>query len=441
MQSLWKNIFFRRFLVICFSAISVLGTAFSCSLPTGFGIGQTQATTLGLLKRDSEIREEGFVRANSVVNVDGQNDSQGLSKISISKIYRFDKENLFILTKEKGIFKTEDSAFNWKRIYIVPVDSKNSDNNAKTKENASKIAQNDKLIINDFAVDPADKQNIFLALSENNVGKIYQSKDGGSSFKEIYKEVSQNIGVSLIAIDPVDTQKVYAVLEKGALIKSLDGGQTWQKIRSFKDTPIQIGFVPEFGQAFFLLFATDGLAFSNNSGETWELQKLSKDKSEIGENQPKDNFDISFTQASIFGKYEKIIPVTTGFSFDYDSKRVTKSQNSKSWILIADRQIWVSGNNGQNFKKLVLPAQREQLNIYDVNYNPQVGLSELYVSINNKLFTTQNQGSSWNTQDQINLSGELGNISQILVDSDNPSIVYLALADKKYSRQNGFLSF
>lgn len=434
-----KNIF-NKSLVVLFSVVVILSTAFSCSLPTNFFGSQTQ-TTLGILKQDPDVRSDGFVRANSVTGVDGKVETQGLSKVSVVKFVRHSKDELFIITKEKGMFKSTDAAVNWSRMYIIPVDSTNGDNNTRSKENSSKISQNDALIINDIAVDPLDSKNIYVALSDNKVGKIYKSSDGGDTWREIFKEVSNNVAVNLITINPLNNKQVYAVLAEGAVIKSLDAGDTWQKIRNFRDVPIQMGFVPEFNNLFFLLFNRNGLAFSTDGGDVWELQNLTKTPSEIGENQPRDTLDFGFVQNSSFGRYEKIVPVTTGITLDQATKKPIPTNANRPWILIADRQIWVSQNGGVNFTKLILPAQDEQLSLYDIAYNPQVGLNNLYVSINNKLFITNNRGQSWNTQDQINLSPEIGNISQIIIEPENPNIVYLSLIDKKFSRQNGFFGF
>jgi hypothetical protein len=420
-----KTVFLRTGVVI-FTSICILGTAFSCSLP-GNLLGSKPQITLGILKKDPNVKNDGFVRANSLTSFDNQVDNQGLSGVSVNKLVRYDKDTLFAVTTGKGIIKTTDAGVNWKRMFFFPINSTNSDEKAKTKENTAKIAANDALIVNDLAVDPRNSKKIFAALTEGGVGKIYESIDSGDTFKEIYKEVSDKITVNLVAVDPVETEKIYAVLSGGALIKSTDGGQTWQKIRSFGEVPIQLGFVPEFGKIIYLLFATGGLAFSKDNGETWESQQLSKLASNIGETQNKDKFDIPFVENSVFGKYEKVVPVTTGFSFDYDRKIVAQGRTDKPWILVADRQIWVADDISKSFSKLILPAQQEQLGIYDVTYNAKVGLNNLAVSIGNKLFISSNRGNSWDTRDNINLSGTLGNIRQILVDPENPDLVYLAL--------------
>jgi photosystem II stability/assembly factor-like uncharacterized protein len=359
----------------------------------------------------------------------------------VLKIERISKDLLFSLTKQKGLFKSSNGGQIWQRIYLIPVGSTNSDARAKTQEINNQIAANDKIQITDFAIDPNNEKVIYLSVTENRLGKIYQSLDQGITFKEVYSEVQNDIEVLFLTVDPLNSNNIFAILEKGALLRSLDSGLTWEKVRSFKDTPVQIGFVPEFDKLFFVLFQDDGLAYSNDLGDTWVTQKLTKSGSSIGESQPKDSLDLGFGGKATFGKYEKLIPVTAGILVDKATSKITNPTAKKPWILLADKQIWYSQNSGEDFTKLALPLQSEQANIYDVAADPNSGLSRIIASIDSRLFITTNQGQSWNTQDNVNLSSPTGNISQIIVEKENNQIIYLGLIDPKAKRQKGLFVF
>jgi len=434
-----KSIIKTRIAIILLTIVAVLGTASSCSIP-GLINNNSNPITYGLIKKDPAVRADGLVRANAVVGLDGNTDNQGLSGLSTLKIVRVDKSKLFILTKEKGLFKSENGGQTWSRIYLIPVGSSNSDNNARQREITAQIASNDALEINDFAIDSLNPQVIYISVLEKNIGKIYQSFDEGRTFKEIYSEVEQNIRVLFITVDPLDSSNIFAILEEGALLRSLDSGLSWQKVRSFRDTPVQIGFVPEFNNLFFVLFEDDGLAFSKNTGNSWDLLALTKANSEIGENQPKDGLDITFSQNKKFGRYEKIIPVTAGITYKSNGN-VNNPSGKQPWLLVADKQMWYSADAGNDFRKLVLPLQSEQANIYDVTPDPNSGLNRILASVDNRLFITTNQGKSWNTQDNINLSNPIGNISQILIEPENTEVFYLTLINPRASRNNGLFNF
>jgi photosystem II stability/assembly factor-like uncharacterized protein len=429
-----KPIFYRPFMFI-FSSITILGVAGSCSLPGVFNGNRTSSIVYGVLKKDPAVKSDGFVRANAVEQLDGSVDGQGLSSLSTIKLQRIDQNRLYALTKEKGLFKTSNAGQVWKRMYVFPVGSNNSDQEVRNQEIGRQIRQNDNLEINDFAVDPNLPDVIYISASQDDVGKIYQSLDNGDNFREVYSEVDDKIQVLFLAVDPVNSLNLFAILEEGALLRSLDGGITWQKIRSFQDTPVQIGFVPEFNGLFFAFFKDDGLAVSRDLGENWEVRSLTKSPSEIGENQPKDGLDISFRDRAEFGSYEKLIAVTAGLNFQ------NSATNIESWVMVADKQMWYSEIGSTDFKKLILPIQSETANIYDVTPDPQSGLGRIIASVNDRIFITNNRGQSWNTQDNINLSTPIGSVSQILIEPNNTEIVYLGIINAKAVKRNGIFEF
>ena len=269
----------------------------------------------------------------------------------------------------------------------------------------------------------------------------------------------------MVAVHPQSSQRVFGILDKGALIRSMDGGVTWQKVRSFKEVPIQMGFVPEFGNLFFALFPTLGLATSKDDGETWQTQELTRQSSQIGETQNRDKFEANpFANKEKFGKYEKVIPVVRGTRY-LANQNTDQNQNStenstssdfqipflnsqnsaatverveQPWLLVADRQVWFAGSPTDDFTKLILPVQAEQYNILDAAPDPRVGLDKILVSVDNKIFETQNRGQSWSLKDKIQLATPIGNIGQILIDKNNSEIIYLMLIDNKAKRSNGF---
>jgi photosystem II stability/assembly factor-like uncharacterized protein len=429
LEKFWENVFFRRVFVMLFSSLSILGTASSCSLVPG----SNNSVIFGVLKRDPIVRSEGFVKANAVKTPAGEILAEGLTPLSVLKIFRVNNQTLYILTQERGLFKTTDAGVTWQRMYILPLG----------KDPEAGIAANNNLSIIDFDVDSRLGQVVYVALVENGVSKVYRSLDSGENFTEVYTEVQNKDQIGFIRVDPVNASNIFVAIERGALLRSRDGGNTWQKIRSFQDTPVGMGFVPEFNQIFYVLFENQGLAISKDLGQNWDLQALTKSKSQIGERQPKDGLDISFSQNLNFGKYEKIVPVTAGITFDYDQSRITSGANQpQSWLLIADSQMWFTENLGQDFRKLILPSQAEQFDLYDIAPDPQSGLGKIYASVNNKLFVTNNRGESWDTREKINiLDGEIGNISQILIEPQNTEIIYLGLINKNARRNSGLFSF
>lgn len=512
-----KSLVFRKFFVVIFSSIAVFSSAAACTLP-GLGGNNTPNTTYGVLKRDPSVRSDGFGPVRRIKGQDCDN-SSCLSGLSGIKLLQVDDQNIYFLSRNKGLFRTTDGGREWERLYFFPIDNvetKKTVQNDKGErvqidktrdeidsEISSKIAQNDAFAASDFTVDLREPTRIYVSGIFDGIGRILQSVDSGKSFVEIYKEVDRNISVKMVAIHSKSSQRIFGILEKGAMIRSMDSGVTWQKVRSFKETPIQMGFVPEFDNLFFALFPSLGLATSTDDGETWQTQELTRENSKIGETQNRDKFEANpFAGKERFGTYEKVIPVVRGAVYlDENQKnnqifsKVSSNQNPNSqnlqnssqsnfnlpnlptielpfgsktnnsnndsqkseaknssqiktlpspkinlpFLLIADRQVWFAVSPSENFTKLVLPVQNEQYNILDAAPDPRVGLDKILVSVDNTIFETQNRGLSWSLKDKVQIKTPIGNVGQILIDKNNSEIIYLMLVDAKAKRGTGFI--
>ena len=505
-----RNLLFRKIFVVIFSSIAIFSSAAACTLP-GLGGSNTPATTYGVLKRDPSVRSDGFGPVRSIKGQDCDN-SRCLSGLSGIKLLQVDDQNIYFLSRNKGLFRTTDGGREWERLYFFPIDNidgkKTIQNDKgeniqtdKTKDEIdseinTKIAQNDSFGASDFTVDLREPNRIYVSGIFDGIGRILQSVDSGKSFVEIYKEVDKNIGVKMITIHSKSSQRIFGILDKGAMIRSMDSGVTWQKVRSFKETPVQIGFVPEFDNLFFALFPTLGFATSSDDGETWQTQELTRENSKIGETQNRDKFEANpFAGKEKFGTYEKVIPVVQGVNYletqknTQNTSKTPSNENSNSpansnnlklpnlpnienpfvsksktsipkidtknsqnqiktlpsppinlpFLLIADRQVWFAPSPSENFTKLVLPVQNEQYNILDAAPDPRVGLDKILVSVDNTIFETQNRGQSWSLKDKVQIKTPIGNIGQILIDKNNPEIIYLMLVDAKAKRGTGFM--
>lgn len=82
-----------------------------------------------------------------------------------------------------------------------------------------------------ITVHPADPRILFAGTTD---ARIYRSDDGGASWQHL--EISLPAGVCKmgfptrmlrIALDPANPDEIYAALEVGGMLRSLDGGQSW----------------------------------------------------------------------------------------------------------------------------------------------------------------------------------------------------------------------
>ena len=407
----------KRTSIFTIISFTVLNSTASCSFLPAFLQPKTVPNLVyGILKKDptnSQIKASGFVKANAVKR-DGEVDSQGLSKFTVKKVIEVSKDIIFILTNEKGLFRSSDAGFTWERRYVFPVESSEQDAKKDT-EIATKIAQNDAFKIKNFVVDKSNSKNIFIVgLGVDSLGKVYQTSDGGDTFKIKYSEVDAGINVIDVTIDPKNPLRVYILLTKGALIRSFDGGNNWEKAYTFVTAPVVLDFIPEFGNTFYAVDAVTGQFYtSSDDGNTWNAKQL---KLEQPDKVDEKGVKIP-TPPKAITSITNIIPVAI------------KNSNKRQWLMIANDELIVTQDINENFKKITLPIQNEQTKIGDIAYDTKTGIDHLYVALKDKLLESRNngQGWSWNTNDLIQLSDPIGEIQKIVISRDNPDIIYLGL--------------
>jgi hypothetical protein len=427
-----------RIFVLAFTSIIILGSAASCGIP-GLNTGNSTATPkiLGVLKQDPNFvlkdgtKRDGFGTINAVKLLNGQIQTDGLGQISGIKMVQTGKNNFYLLSAGRGLFKSyttrdingqklDTDVLVWERKYIYPIPQ-----NASADEVSNLVVKNNSFIANSMAINPAKPEIIYLTGKLENFGKIFKSIDSGNTFSEVYSEVENGVSVVSSAIDPANSQTVFAILDGGTLIRSSDGGATWQKLINFDDKIVQFGFVPEFENQFYVLLAGKGLQLSKNGGQTWESVKLLHSQPRIsGDNQSKDNLlTTDVFDNTKFSQFQKIVPVIS-----------TKG----SWLIIGDNQIWYSDSLDKPFNKLLLPLKSDKYKINDVQPDPQKGVDRLIVSINDKIFETNNRGQSWSANDKISLSSPIGSIRQVLIDKTDPQVTYLMLFNESSQGSNLF---
>ncbi len=126
--------------------------------------------------------------------------------------------------KERGVYRTTDGGRNWEQV----------------------LYKNEKTGAVHVTLDPANPRVLFASLwecyrsphsmSSGGEGSgLYKSTDGGTTWKEISKNPGLpkgTLGKIGISVSPVNSQRVYAMVEAsaGGLFRSDDGGDTWARV-------------------------------------------------------------------------------------------------------------------------------------------------------------------------------------------------------------------
>lgn len=172
-----------------------------------------------------------------------------------------------------GVYRSEDGGRSWKNMGL------------KTSEHIGRIV-----------IDPRDSNVVFVAAqgplwSAGGERGLYKTTDGGKTWKAVIK-ISENTGVTDVVMDPSNPDIMYAAAwqrrrhfytlvnggPESALYKSVDGGNTWTKLRSglppgdlgrigLDVSPVNPNVVYATVEASGNL---SGIFRSNDKGATWE---------------------------------------------------------------------------------------------------------------------------------------------------------------------------
>jgi hypothetical protein len=422
-----------------FTTVCILSTAASCSL-NPFDSTSKVTGTMGIIKQDPAIDATKFGFINAVKLLNGETAPTALNDSPIIKIKQIDSQTLFALTRGKGVFFTQNGGVDWNRIYIYPVEYTEDKPGKTSAATLAQLAKNDATIITDFWVNQSDIGVIYIAANELGTAKIFKTVDGGGNFTQVYSEVNPGTSVDKVLIDPKNSNRVYALLNKNALIVTGDGGNTWQKIEDYTkdkdDRIVQIDILPEL-DIFYIVFEKGGVAISLD-GQKWTPQKLSKlDSTKLKEAQDQQ------VQQNAQDRLNGIVSAGTNFVNDYlsrlDSFETYKkiipipgkqTLQQKPFLLLADDSLWYSSDISKPFIQIKnIPVQESKINILDATVNPSKGLDEMYIAIGNKVLVSENRGVSWKMKD-LGVDN-IANIIQIQIDPTNPEVIYIGLTDGK----------
>lgn len=132
-------------------------------------------------------------------------------------------------------------------------------------------------LVQSLAFDPHHSNTVFAGTSR---GGIFRSTDGGTSWQQVAKpfgvpkrEVYNALpyAVLAIAIDPLDSNTVYAASSTGGIRKSTDGGTTWATANTGLTDPRMFTFAVDPHNPQILFASTYGGVFiSKNGAESWQ---------------------------------------------------------------------------------------------------------------------------------------------------------------------------
>lgn len=306
----------------------------------------------------------------------------------------------------QGIFVSTDSADSWKpglpkrenlnlagamisRIYI---EGARPQNVIAASTNAGLLASDtygDQWIVllpgftaYDAFVNPFNDKEIFVAGSKSRLAAIYKSADRGASWIQVYNEPTGQIAVTVLAFDRSDPRIMYAGLSSGAVLKSGDGGDTWNSLAVFDARVVEISVSQNL---LYGLTLAGGLNRSVDGGRTWAK--------------------LAFSQSPTYFNDLYLDPA-----------------NSSDLYVATSLGLYRSEDAGVTWNKLSVPATPEVTDVTAVAVNPGKK-NQIFTAIRSTVYRSDDGGRNWRTvQLPTNRT-----IASIVIDPFEPNRVYVGL--------------
>ena len=162
----------------------------------------------------------------------------------------------YLAAYESGVYRTDDGGETWQRLDLYPCDYAHS-----------------------VVVHPSDHDRILVG---GEPASIFRSEDGGATWEEClsFRQTPESEGWSFhsqtryshvrdMGLAPHDPDWIYAGIEVGGLVRSKDGGASWQQLHGTDDDVHSIGFSPHSPSTVYAGTAR-GPFRSDDGGDSWQ---------------------------------------------------------------------------------------------------------------------------------------------------------------------------
>ncbi|HLC89512.1 MAG TPA: hypothetical protein VJG65_00970 [Patescibacteria group bacterium] len=235
------------------------------------------------------------------------------------------------------------------------------------------------------AVDPKNKCVVYATFANT----ILKSTDCNRSWSETYVDTRADKILTNLAIDSFNSLIIYAGNSAGDILKSVDGGNTWQVINRLNDRITKILISPKDTRIIYVATRVKGLYKTTNAGGTWD--------------------DLNDGLKPYSGSLE-----FRGLVFD--------QTKDNSLLLAAKYGLLKSDDAGQTWNSINLITPPASVDIYALAISPK-NSAEIYYSTASTFYKTTDGGKNWITKRLP--SGAVA--SYLLIDPIETNIIYLGL--------------
>jgi photosystem II stability/assembly factor-like uncharacterized protein len=349
---------------------------------------------------------ETFESYFAVVTTGIDKKKMGPMDVLAISFHPFTEDKIIVTTLEDGLFINEDKINVWspvafppKRIYGFILDKNSPDN------------------------------RVFASGVMDGNGRIFRTDDAGGKWRAVYAEPGNGTYISGMTQHKKNSNIIIAGTNKGTVVRSLDGGNSWKNIGS-KITGVITNFAFDSGTPVFTYFLSSGHPyFSRDDGMTWqnwstekkkELDALKLRAKELAKKGDKDGAAQISEQVAMLNKRAseeneppKILLITT--------------DPSKSGTIYAGAGggLYRSTDFGKYWKKINIIESAEKFPIRSVAINPK-NSSEIVFVAGKSFYKSINWGETWSVV-PLTMSR---NASFVAYDPFDPKTLFIGASTK-----------
>lgn len=116
------------------------------------------------------------------------------------------------------------------------------------------------------AISRSNPDIMYIAIFQDNLGRVFRSDDGSASFREVYFVTSNRFVVFDLFVNPINSNHVLIATGQGGLLETKDGGRTWRVVKWFTEAIEKIIVNPIDPREIFVITASDNLFKSVDGG-------------------------------------------------------------------------------------------------------------------------------------------------------------------------------
>lgn len=283
-----------------------------------------------------------------------------------------------------------------------------------------------------FILDNKDPDHrSFASGVEGENGRIFRTDDNGSNWRAVYVEPGSRTYVSALTQNPTNSNLIIAGTSAGTLVRSIDGGDTWNNIgQKISGNISRFAHDSANSSLVYLLVQGGKIYHSYDAGLNWqnweevkakEIKDLKDSVAELSRSGNKDEANRLRAQATALQERNKTEKTPTGI--------VTIAPDpNRAGVLYAglNKGLYLSTDYGKYWKPINIIESAQKFPILSIAINP-LDSNEISFVAGNAFYRSINSGLTW----AITPLDKTRNASFVAYDPFDSATIFVGLSAKK----------